>query len=141
MRLFDHRPFLNGEIKFMLREFEEKRSDREIENLFSVIENAIDIKDNQIERLKHLSSANLPLLTSKLDEALAICDKIHNIELEKEKDSTLEQNRMSRKNEWSLFIEDISQKYVRIDNAFEQKEEELKDFYTDLEHKLNLTTN
>lgn len=64
---------------------QEKRSDREIENLFSVIENAIEIKDNQIERLKHLSSANLPTLTSKLDEALAICDKIHNIELEKEK--------------------------------------------------------
>lgn len=27
----------------------------------------------------------------------------------------------------------------RIDNAFEQKEEELQEFYIDLERKLNLT--
>lgn len=34
----------------------------------------------------------------------------------------------------------MSEKYTRIDNAFEQKEEELSDLFADLEHKLNIST-
>ncbi|XP_077296220.1 biogenesis of lysosome-related organelles complex 1 subunit 5 isoform X2 [Arctopsyche grandis] len=139
-RLFDHRPFINGELKFMLREFENKRSDREVENLFSIIENATEIKDNQVERLKELSETNIPKLTDALNKALEETEAIFKVEQDKLKDNTLEKNREERKKQWNVFIESMSEKYTRIDNAFEQKEEELNDFYTDLEHKLNVTT-
>ncbi len=33
-RLFNPRPFLSGEVRNFLREFEDKRKDREVENVF-----------------------------------------------------------------------------------------------------------
>lgn len=46
-----------------------------------------------------------------------------------------------RKKEWDQFIDDMNFKCKRIDNAFEEKEEELRDLYADLNHKLNIANN
>ncbi|CAG4979624.1 unnamed protein product [Parnassius apollo] len=142
-RLFDHRPFLNGEIKFMLKEFEEKRGDREVENLFSILENLTDIKDTQIERINKSGKTGLPILSEKLMQGLQLCEEI-------EKDySQIQQvckqkrceNQEKRQKEWDQFIDDMNFKCQRIDNTFEEKEEELRDLYADLNHKLNITNN
>ena len=37
-RLANHRPFLQGEVRHFVREFETKRGDREVENIFGVLE-------------------------------------------------------------------------------------------------------
>lgn len=49
------------------------------------------------------------------------------------------ENREKRQKEWDQFIDDMNFKCQRIDNAFEEKEEELRDLYADLNHKLNIT--
>ncbi|CAK1601784.1 unnamed protein product [Parnassius mnemosyne] len=140
-RLFDHRPFLNGEIKFMLKEFEEKRGDREVENLFSILENLTDIKDTQVERISKSGKTGLPILSEKLVQGLQLCEEI-------EKDYCQIQqvckqkrcaNQEKRQKEWDQFIDDMNFKCQRIDNTFEEKEEELRDLYADLNHKLNIT--
>lgn len=46
-----------------------------------------------------------------------------------------------RQKEWDQFIDDMNFKCQRIDNAFEEKEEELRDLYADLNHKLNIANN
>lgn len=43
-----------------------------------------------------------------------------------------------RQKEWDQFIDDMNFKCQRIDNTFEEKEEELRDLYADLNHKLNI---
>lgn len=48
----------------------------------------------------------------------------------------LERNRAERKKIWSNFDDDMKHKISRLDNTFEEKEEELRDFYSDLERKL-----
>lgn len=43
-----------------------------------------------------------------------------------------------RQKEWDQFIDDMNFKCQRVDNTFEEKEEELRDLYADLNHKLNI---
>ncbi|XP_061708589.1 biogenesis of lysosome-related organelles complex 1 subunit 5 isoform X3 [Cydia pomonella] len=140
-RLFDHRPFLNGEIKFMLKEFEEKRGDREVENLFFILEKVTDIKDSQVDKIKKGSEAALPVLSEKLNQALQLCERIETdyLEVQKTCEQKRAENREKRQKEWDQFIDDMNFKCQRIDNAFEEKEEELRDLYADLNHKLNIT--
>lgn len=52
-----------------------------------------------------------------------------------------EENKEKRQKEWDQFIDDMNFKCQRIDNAFEEKEEELRDLYADLNHKLNIADN
>ncbi|CAH0405506.1 unnamed protein product [Chilo suppressalis] len=141
-RLFDHRPFLNGEIKFMLREFEEKRGDREVENLFFILEKVTEIKDSQVEKIKK-GSETLPIFSEKLGQALQLCESITNeyLNVNEEAEKKITENREKRQKEWDQFIDDMNFKCKRIDNAFEEKEEELRDLYADLNHKLNIANN
>ncbi|KAJ0182673.1 hypothetical protein K1T71_002042 [Dendrolimus kikuchii] len=141
-RLFDHRPFLNGEIKFMLKEFEEKRGDREVENLFAILEKLTEIKDNQVDKIKR-SIETLPVLNEKLEQALKLCEEVETdyLEVQKVNEQKRAANREKRQKEWDQFIDDMNFKCQRIDNAFEEKEEELRDLYADLNHKLNIANN
>ncbi|XP_021200388.1 biogenesis of lysosome-related organelles complex 1 subunit 5 isoform X1 [Helicoverpa armigera] len=139
-RLFDHRPFLNGEIKFMLKEFEEKRGDREVENLFAILEKLTDIKDSQAEKIIKSGETGLPVLKEKLQQALLLSDEVEKdyLEARKEHDKRRLELKEKRQVEWDQFIDDMNFKCQRIDNTFEEKEEELRDLYADLNHKLNI---
>lgn len=141
-RLFDHRPFLNGEIKYMQKEFEEKRGDREVENLFAILEKLTEIKDSQVDRIKK-GADTLPVLNEKLDQALKLSGDIENeyLDVHEVAEKRRAENREKRQKEWDQFIDDMNFKCKRIDNAFEDKEEELKDLYADLNHKLNIANN
>ncbi|KAF4527828.1 hypothetical protein B566_EDAN016312 [Ephemera danica] len=119
-RLFDHKPFLQGEVKFFLKEFEEKRGDREVERIFEILEHVTDIKETQIDRVKSLCDLQLPVLNSNLEVTLSMCESI----LEKEQEQT-----SSRKAEWEAFIRDMGEKCARVDQTFKQKEAELREYY------------
>uniref|UniRef100_A0A2A4JGK1 Biogenesis of lysosome-related organelles complex 1 subunit 5 n=1 Tax=Heliothis virescens TaxID=7102 RepID=A0A2A4JGK1_HELVI len=139
-RLFDHRPFLNGEIKFMLKEFEEKRGDREVENLFAILEKLTDIKDSQADKIIKSGETGLPVLKEKLQQALQLSEEVEKdyLESRKEHDKRRLELKEKRQVEWDQFIDDMNFKCQRIDNTFEEKEEELRDLYADLNHKLNI---
>lgn len=49
-----------------------------------------------------------------------------------------EKNRVQREQLWEQFTSDMNHKRSRIDNTFEEKEEELREFYSDLERKLHI---
>lgn len=53
-------------------------------------------------------------------------------------DTALIAKREIRKADWESFIEDMTQKCSKVDATFQEKEEELKEFYSDLEKKLNI---
>lgn len=50
-RLFNHRPFVQGEIRHFVKEFEEKRSDREVENVFKILEQVTELRDCEIDKV------------------------------------------------------------------------------------------
>lgn len=51
----------------------EKRGDREVENLFSILEIFTDIKDTQVDRIKRSAEAGLPVLNEKLAQLQLLC--------------------------------------------------------------------
>ncbi|XP_013170009.1 PREDICTED: biogenesis of lysosome-related organelles complex 1 subunit 5 [Papilio xuthus] len=141
-RLFDHRPFLNGEITYMLKEFEEKRGDRDVESLFSMLENFTDVRDTHIEKLTKTGGLVLPLLLRKIEQTRELAAEAEKtcIDLEEIYKQKQAVNREKRRKEWDCFIDDMNFNCQRIDNTFEEKEEELRDLYTDLNHKLNINS-
>lgn len=55
-------------------------------------------------------------------------------------DSVLNKNRLIRKKEWETFVNDISDKCQKVDQTFQEKENEIQEFYVDLEKKLHIAT-
>ncbi|KAH0554017.1 biogenesis of lysosome-related organelles complex 1 subunit 5 [Cotesia typhae] len=137
-RLFDHRPFLQGELSYFVREFEEKRGDREVERLFKILEYSTELEQNQIDRAEQLGDCHLPSLKANADVALTMCERIIQRENKFNTDSKIAENRELRKEEWKKFINDMSDKCRKVDATFNEKEEELKKFYVDLEKKLHI---
>lgn len=50
----------------------------------------------------------------------------------------LENNRLAREETLSRFVDDMKHKQFCVENTFEEKEEELREFYSDLERKLHI---
>ncbi|KAG6447368.1 hypothetical protein O3G_MSEX004920 [Manduca sexta] len=113
----------------MQKEFEEKRGDREVENLFNILEQLTEIKDSEAERIKKSGETGLPVFGEKLTQALNLLEDTEKdyLEFQKECEKKRAVNREKRQKEWDQFIDDMNFKCQRIDNAFEEKEEELRD--------------
>lgn len=55
-------------------------------------------------------------------------------------DIALQENREIRKLEWEKFVNDMSEKCEKVNQTFDEKENEIKEFYIDLERKLHITS-
>lgn len=161
-RIFDHRPFTSAEIQYFVREFEvrsflqltglcgdscnhlfwghfqEKRNDREVENLFLSLQNTSETKDSGVSKCKVACEGHLDQLQKSLEVALTACQEVSNRVPDPKLQATLEANREDRRKIWSHFVDDMAHKCSRVDHTFEEKEEELRDFYSDLERKLHI---
>ncbi|XP_018578868.1 biogenesis of lysosome-related organelles complex 1 subunit 5 isoform X2 [Anoplophora glabripennis] len=120
----------------MVREFEQKRGDREVDNLFRVIENITEIKDTEIERCKQVGDQALNKANIDLAQALDICSCFGGLEETYKQDATIEDTRHKRKIVWDAFMDGVTAKYSEINSSFEVKEEELRKLYDDFEKKL-----
>lgn len=134
-RLFDHRPFLSGEIKYFIKEFEESRGDREVKRLYDITQWQSDIRNSQIPQASE-SLAELNKVNTLLGIALQTSNTILENEEHFDVDSALQKKRELRKLEWEKFSNDLKEKYSKIDSTFSEKEEELLKFYEELEKKL-----
>lgn len=52
----------------------------------------------------------------------------------------MQENREIRKLEWEKFVNDMSEKCEKVNQTFDEKENEIKEFYIDLERKLHITS-
>lgn len=136
-RLFDHRPFLSGEIKYFIKEFEESRGDREIVKLADVGEWINDIQHNQISKacnaVDDLKKENI-----LLDIALQTCDTILEGEENFDIDSLLASKRAIRKERLEKFENDLTEQYARVEKKFDDHEKDIISFYENLEKNLTL---
>jgi len=73
-RLFDHRPFLKEEIAKFKTEFEEKRGDQEVNQLFRALEITSEIKEVQVEKVAEECDAHLPRALADTEVALRMCN-------------------------------------------------------------------
>jgi predicted nuclease with TOPRIM domain len=92
-----------------------------------------------LARSQLASESHLPEIKLSLQRTLTLCDKVLENQNENHKlQANLELKRAERKTIWKHFVDDMSHKCSRVDNTFEEKEEELREFYSDLERKLHI---
>ena len=67
---------MQGEIKHFVKEFEEKRGDREVESVFKILETVTELDSGDIDKVKAQCDSTLPNLNAKLLVANSMCNKI-----------------------------------------------------------------
>jgi len=74
--LFNHRPFLKGEVTHFVKEFEKKRGDQEVQNLFETLEVTTELQSGQVEKLVNTCDEQIPTINANLLVAQSMCNKI-----------------------------------------------------------------
>ncbi|KAI8044933.1 hypothetical protein M5D96_001109 [Drosophila gunungcola] len=139
LRILDHRVFVNGEIESFLENFEVRRNDSEVEKLFQVTETVGSLKYDLSERCIASGTQNLSQLDTEvnhlLDEVNALLAKA---KVERTASTQLQEARLAREQRRAEFLTNLEHGYRRIENSFEEKEEEIAELYSDLQLKLNI---
>ncbi|KAM6298899.1 biogenesis of lysosome-related organelles complex 1 subunit 5 [Aegotheles albertisi] len=137
-RLLDHRPVIQGEIRYFVKEFEEKRGLRELrvlENLkntiFETNEHVLPkceqaMRDNLSETLKRLQAAN---------------DMIHRLQEREHEERKLQADKVMAREEkhvahWEEFMKEQKTKQAEVDEEHRRAMERLKEQYSEMEKEL-----
>jgi len=133
-KLFNHRPFIQTEIKNFVREFETKRGDREVDSVFSCLERVSELRDIGLPQLSdHVTSPVTTNLLANLQVSESMFSRILEQEDSKEVEATLAASRELRDRDWKTFLQDSQTRCERIDQSFKEQEESIRKKYQDLQ--------
>lgn len=135
-RLLDHRPVINAEIRYFVREFEEKRGHREsrlLENL-----NKIVTETNE-QMLPTDLEGMLSNVFTRLDAANHMAERVQQRELEAQQSTQLQGSMERLKEEWAEFLkeqqrlkEEVDEEHakavVQLSTTYNEKKKDLTKF-------------
>jgi len=137
-RLFDHRPVIQQEINLFIREFEEKRNDRELKNLKSSLDVCHQLSNDSLPGL----TGNLATLLPQISNTLTAANDISTAILEKnasKQEDWLKSQQAERTAQWTAFMECMCAKSAAVDEEFQADVRLSEQYYIQLEEKLKLT--
>ncbi|XP_042366280.1 biogenesis of lysosome-related organelles complex 1 subunit 5 [Plectropomus leopardus] len=111
-RLFDHRPVINAEIHYFVREFEEKRGHREsrlLENLNKMVPEANE------QMLPTDLEGMLSDVVKRLEAANHMAERVQQRELEAQQSTQLQGNMERLKDEWADFLKEQQRLKEEVD--------------------------
>ncbi|XP_043960099.1 biogenesis of lysosome-related organelles complex 1 subunit 5-like isoform X2 [Gambusia affinis] len=135
-RLLDHRPVISAEVRYFVREFEEKRGLREtrlLENLNKTVQ----------ETNEQMVPANLQEMSQKLSDIMEaanhMAERVQQRELEIQQSSQLQSNMEKLKEDWAEFLkeqqrlkEEVDEEHAKavgeISTRFSEKKKDLAQF-------------
>ncbi|XP_071098419.1 biogenesis of lysosome-related organelles complex 1 subunit 5-like isoform X1 [Haliotis cracherodii] len=140
-RLFHHKPALQGHINFFLKEFEERRGEREVLRMNSTYKNMSYISEQGIPNSTEALHQCLANLKESVSSATAQCQEICDREgktctQEEEEPNSLSTERERRAKEWNDFIGLQCERSATVDEEYASQIEALRSHYSDLENKL-----
>jgi len=136
-RLANHRPFLQGEIRHFLREFEGKRGDREVEKIFGVLERVSELRDCGLPQLvERASGGEAAKLVGALQVSLSMVDRVQRQAETGEVEATLAASREARAKEWANFQQEARARVARLEARDREQEEAIRRRYKELEASL-----
>ncbi|XP_061614275.1 biogenesis of lysosome-related organelles complex 1 subunit 5 isoform X2 [Phyllopteryx taeniolatus] len=142
-RLLDHRPVINAEIRYFVREFEEKRAHREsrqLESLSKVVQEANEqVLPSDLEGMKQ----QLSDVIARLRAANHMAERIQQRELEAQQSSQLQENMERMKDEWADFLkeqqrwkEEVSEEHAKavgqVSTQYSEKKKDLDKLLSDV---------
>ena len=74
--MFNHRPFLKGEITHFVKEFEKKRGEKDVENLFKTLEITTELQSTEVNKVAKSCEEHFPTVNANLLVAQSMCNKI-----------------------------------------------------------------
>uniref|UniRef100_UPI00398E85C6 biogenesis of lysosome-related organelles complex 1 subunit 5 isoform X2 n=1 Tax=Pristiophorus japonicus TaxID=55135 RepID=UPI00398E85C6 len=81
-RLFDHRPIIQAEIRYFVKEFEEKRGFREKKGLENMNNLIVELNDQTLPKTHEPLSSNIQSILARLEAAGRITSRIQQREQE-----------------------------------------------------------
>ncbi|KAH9496684.1 biogenesis of lysosome- organelles complex 1 subunit 5 [Bulinus truncatus] len=138
-RLFNHRGALQGLTNNFVKEFEEKRGERETISLSRILELVIDSRDRALPTTIDSLEHNIENLNNSVQKTLKQCQEILK-DSENKKSDWLDSQRFDREKRWNEFIAAQLSRSARVDEEFKSKVDTLTHHYAELEEKLKEST-
>ncbi|XP_048386090.1 biogenesis of lysosome-related organelles complex 1 subunit 5 isoform X2 [Stegostoma tigrinum] len=135
-RLFDHRPIIQADIRYFIKEFEEKRGFREQRGLAGVNNLIIELNDRVLPQTCESMNSNLPSVLAKLEAAKQITNRIQQREQEADQKDRLQAIRERRKAEWEAFVIEQRRKSAEVEEEHVKTVEWVKEQYVRMEEDL-----
>ncbi|KAI9542783.1 hypothetical protein NQZ68_016086 [Dissostichus eleginoides] len=132
-RLLDHRPVINAEIRYFVREFEEKRGHREsrlLENL-----NKIVTETNE-QMLPTDLEGMLSNVFTRLDAANHMAERVQQRELEAQQSTQLQGSMERLKEEWAEFLKEQQRLKEEVDEEHAKAVGQLSTTYNEKKNDL-----
>ncbi|XP_071855360.1 biogenesis of lysosome-related organelles complex 1 subunit 5-like isoform X2 [Apostichopus japonicus] len=114
-RLLDHKPVIQSEIKYFLKEFETKRSNRDFDKLEQSLAGITDIKSEQLPEVMQLMERQLPEILVQISAATTTCQRLIDSEEQHLQANPLEEHRKLRAKRWAEFREKLTQERDQVD--------------------------
>lgn len=137
-RLANHRPFLQGELKHFVREFEVLRGDREVENIFGVLERVSELRDCGLPGLldkDHQGGA--ARLLAQLQVSQSMLERVLCQASGGEVEATLAASREARDRDWEAFQAEARATCHRREQRDREQEEAIRRRFRDLDQSLD----
>ncbi|XP_027700552.1 biogenesis of lysosome-related organelles complex 1 subunit 5 isoform X1 [Vombatus ursinus] len=137
-RLLDHRPIIQGETRYFVKEFEEKRGLREVrvlENLKNVIQ---ETNEQILPKCRETMQDHLSQALQRLQAASHLVHKLQQKEQEQRKlnNQYLLISEKQRITQWEDFMKEQHNKQAAVDEEHKKATERLKEQYAEMEKDL-----
>ncbi|KAM9576187.1 biogenesis of lysosome-related organelles complex 1 subunit 5 [Guaruba guarouba] len=137
-RLLDHRPVIQGEIRYFIKEFEEKRGLRELRVLENLKNTIFETNECILPKCEQAMSDNLNEVFKKLQAANGMIHKLQEKEHEERK---FQADKLMAREEkhiahWEEFMKEQQNKRAEVDEEHRKAMERLKEQYSDMEKEL-----
>ncbi|XP_063062270.1 biogenesis of lysosome-related organelles complex 1 subunit 5 [Engraulis encrasicolus] len=135
-RLIDHRPVIQGEIRYFMREFEEKRGFRECRLLENLSRGAVEQNEHVLPNCSQTMQQNLHQILTRLEAANHMANRIQQRELEAQQSTHMQVCMERRKADWEEFLKQQAVLKEEVDEEHAKAVSRLSSLYTDMKKDL-----
>ncbi|XP_014914565.1 biogenesis of lysosome-related organelles complex 1 subunit 5 [Poecilia latipinna] len=138
-RMLDHRPVISAEVRYFVREFEEKRGLREIRLLENLNKTVQETNEQMLPANLQEMSQKLSDISKRLEAANHMAERVQQRELEAQQSTQLQANMEKLKEDWAEFLkeqqrlkEEVDEEHAKavgeISTRFSEKKKDLVQF-------------
>ncbi|KAK1806422.1 hypothetical protein P4O66_004939 [Electrophorus voltai] len=135
-RLLDHRPILEGEIRYFIREFEEKRGFRECRLLENLNKTVAEANGQAIPKCIESMQATLFEALTRLEAANHMTQRIQQRALEAQHNTCLRECMQRYNEDWQEFLRLQAQLKKEVDEEHARAVSRLSTQYSEMEKDL-----
>ncbi|KAM4688692.1 biogenesis of lysosome-related organelles complex 1 subunit 5 [Discoglossus pictus] len=136
-RLLDHRPVIQGETRYFMKEFEEKRGFREMRVLENVKSSISETNEQTLPKCTDVMQDQLGAVLKTLEAANQKIRKLQQREQENAKKYAVKVNEEKLRAQWELFMKEQEQRRLEVNEEHRKAVERLKEQYKEMDKDLS----